>query len=538
MAKRAASICKRPAAKPRAVAKQPSTGSIRPTKPRAGAKQPSTSSIHPKDEPDVSTWAVPVAGPMEPAYADHFVEMLCEQLRHLPQHMNINMWADCAGTVSEAVAAEKIADAIWRRLRLKVTITLLGACDNNKASEKVARVDRSAKHFSRDIFDRDFAAGTFRCEICDGDEPMPTDGVDVYVCCFPCSPWSKLGQRLGFNTKASSVIWQAIKTIGHMKPCFFFFENVVTLQSSRSNDDDLDLAVIEQYVAKHLIHHSTSILKGICPTQAGYPVKKTRLAIVGWRKGVVHEDAVPACLRKLFTNPIGVASDFRHFLGLRDCPTLIEKLNRVGELPRADESDFLTRAGCACGIDPWCVCPIHLCKCKHCKLHGNGARKCSWRAAAADYLQKRIPQLLENPSTAHAVTYIQALELADRKTPTSARERNLLNIFARSVKAQPLYSTTANCDISQTIQFSHIKADGTVGTMSTGSVIFSFRDGMALTVPMMAKLMGRNVMEVTAPGVTECQFKMMLGMSFHPASAGLLIAAMLGAVGMKTEQPL
>ena len=141
-----------------------------------------------------------------------------------------------------------------------------------------------------------------------------------------------------------------------------------------------------------------------------------------------------------------------------------------------------------------------------------------------------------NPTTTHEATYMQALELADRKTPDSARERNLLNIFARSEKAQPLCTTTANCDISQTIHFSHIKADGTVGTMSTGSVIFSLRDGMMLTVSMMAKLMGRNVMEVTAPGVTDYQFKMMLGMSFHPASAGLLIAAMLGAIGMTMEQ--
>ena len=151
-----------------------------------------------------------------------------------------------------------------------------------------------------------------------------------------------------------------------------------------------------------------------------------------------------------------------------------------------------------------------------------------------------MPQLMANPSTGHAVTYMQALELADRKTPASARERNMLNIFARSTNAQPLWTTTANCDLSQTIKFSHIKADGTVGTMSTGSVIFSRRDGMALTVPMKAKLMGRNVMEIAGlgvgEGVTECQFKAMLGMSFHPASVGLLIAAMLASLGMTMSQ--
>ena len=313
---------------------------------------------------------------------------------------------------------------------------------------------------------------------------------------------------------------------------------MLNIESSRSNGGDgmPDLALIEEYISRNLIFHTTSIAKGICPTQAGYPVKKARLAIAGWRNGVVRNDALPSCLAKLFMNPIGVASDFRLFLGLRDCPILVEKLKRVGELPYADESDFLSRTGCACGIDPMRVCPVHVCKCRECKTKGVNAKKCAWRAAAADYLEKKMPQLMANPSTVHAVTYMQALELADRQTPDSARERNMLNIFARSPKAQPLCTTTANCDLSQTIKFSHVKADGTVGTMNTGSVIFSLRDGTALTVPMMAKLMGRNVMEVAAPGVTECQFKMMLGMSFHPASAGLLIAAMLGSLGMTMGQ--
>ena len=521
MAKR----CKRPAAKSKVIAKRPAAASSGPT-----------------DVPSVSRWAVPVSGPVEPQYADHFVELLCEHLEHLPQNMVINMWADCAGTVSETIAAEKIADALLKRCGKKVTINLYGACDNNKACETMARVDRSAKHFPRDIFHRDFAAGTFRCDICQCDELMPTDGVDIYVCCFPCSPWSALGKRLGFNQKASRVVWQAIQTIRHMKPCFFLFENVLNIESSRSNGVDglPDLAVIEEYVTRNLTGYTTSIAKGICPTQAGYPVKKTRLAIVGWRHGVILQTALPSCLAKLFMNPSGVGSDFRHFVGLRDCPTLIEKLKRVGELPDADEADFLSRTGCACGIDSMRVCPVHVCKCRECRTFGGNAKKCAWRAAAADYLQKKMPQLMANPSTGHAVTYMQALELADRKTPASARERNMLNIFARSTNAQPLWTTTANCDLSQTIKFSHIKADGTVGTMNTGSVIFSLRDGMALTVPMMAKLMGRNVMEIAGlgvgEGVTECQFKAMLGMSFHPASAGLLIAAMLASLGMTMSQ--
>ena len=148
MVKRVAPIRKRPAAKPKVV-----------------SKRPDAASSVPADVPSVSTWAVPVSGPLEPNYADHFVELLGEHLQHLPQNMVINMWADCAGTVSESVAAEKIADAMLTRLGKRVTINLYGACDNNKACEKMAMVDRSAEHFSRDISDRGFTAGTFHCEV-------------------------------------------------------------------------------------------------------------------------------------------------------------------------------------------------------------------------------------------------------------------------------------------------------------------------------------------------------------------------------------
>ena len=80
--------------------------------------------------------------------------------------------------------------------------------------------------------------------------------------------------------------------------------------------------MIEEYVTQYLTGYTTSIAKGICPTQAGYPVKKTRLAIVGWRHGVILQTALPSCLATLFMNPSGVGSDFRQFLGVERLPNL------------------------------------------------------------------------------------------------------------------------------------------------------------------------------------------------------------------------
>ena len=59
-------------------------------------------------------------------------------------------------------------------------------------------------------------------------------------------------------------------------------------------------------------------------------------------------------------------------------------------------------------------------------------------------------------------TYIQALELSGQNVPTSARERNLLNILARLPAAQPLSSTVMIVDISQAADRCRPKYDGQV----------------------------------------------------------------------------
>ena len=95
------------------------------------------------------------------------------------------------------------------------------------------------------------------------------------------------------------------------------------------------------------------------------------------------------------------------------------------------------------------------------------------------------------------LTYIQALELMDQKSvPTSVRERNLLNVFARLPVAQPLRSTVMIMDISQAVDRCKPKTDGSVPTMATNAKMWSFRAGRALTVSEMVKLMGHDLDDI------------------------------------------
>ena len=225
-----------------------------------------------------------------------------------------------------------------------------------------------------------------------------------------------------------------------------------------------------------------------------------------------------------------VKHDYRSFLGLGAASVAID-WSRVGCLPAAAEITLVLASGCKCGLDPMLICPVHVCMCKECKLHGVKTARCAWRQHACDYLVKKMPNLLNDPQEAHKMTYCQVADYSGGSClPNSARERNMLNIISRLPKTQPLNSTVANLDISQAIHLATVKTDGTVATMATGAVVFSLRDAMVLSVPMMAKLMGRDVTRFSNISVSGPQYKRILGMSFHPACAGLVLAGFLASI--------
>ena len=135
------------------------------------------------------------------------------------------------------------------------------------------------------------------------------------------------------------------------------------------------------------------------------------------------------------------------------------------------------------------------------------------------------------------LTYMQALELDTgtplpiRNVPQSARERNLLNVFARLPAAQPLRSTVMIMDISQAIDRCHAKTDGTVPTMATNAKMWSMRAGRPLDVSEMAKLMGHDLSTADLERTSEKSMAKMLGTSMHVATAGYALIGLLAAYG-------
>jgi DNA (cytosine-5)-methyltransferase 1 len=50
--------------------------------------------------------------------------------------------------------------------------------------------------------------------------------IDLYVCGFPCQPFSMAGQRKGLQDRRGNVFWSCIDVIKKKKPKYFILENV------------------------------------------------------------------------------------------------------------------------------------------------------------------------------------------------------------------------------------------------------------------------------------------------------------------------
>ena len=108
----------------------------------------------------------------------------------------------------------------------------------------------------------------------------------------------------------------------------------------------------------------------------------------------------------------------------------------------------ILRVRCGCTLDPNSVCERHPCKCPECR-GGSGSGTCKRRTLHTEYLSKMLSSI-HVPTELELVTYIEALELAGKPTPTSPRERSLLNIMSYHV-VDSMASSFLILDKSQSI---------------------------------------------------------------------------------------
>ncbi len=473
-----------------------------------------------------------------PPWARHFCQALAADFEAMAAKVNggevpVNLWSDCAGMATEALALADIAAACAERFGLKLRCKLYGACDNNPAAEAFILAHHRPVTFARDLFQRDFESGAYHCSIQNKKLLLPTTGIDLYTAGFPCTPWSPRGRRLGFDHQQADHAFACVRTIRHMQPCIFILENVVAVQHSGASDrgasqdgeEVSDFADISRFLLENLPSYASVIVSGLSPLHCGFPTHRTRLFVIGVRGDQASKELLEATLGQLMANPAPLACNWRSLLGL----TASVSWARLHELPTAAEQEFIIASGCVCSVDPRTPCPRHPCKCSKC-AKASQAQECIWRQKAIDWIEKHYgPQWLQG-SVTQRLTYCRIAEMQGRDTPSSARERSLLNVVACMEVLRPMAATQGILDISQAIDRCSTRTDGSIPTVATNTRLWSLSDAEELSLGSVAYLHGHELQALRGLPESPAQFRILLGNGLHRACIGMLEAAAFAAI--------
>ena len=480
-----------------------------------------------QNPPELPDWP---GEPELPAWPEHAVSTLMEFMmmikNRLGAELNVNLWSDCGGMTLEAIGLKKLATTLFKVTGVQMIVVPFIFCDKCPTARQFEMQNHDAKHISDDMAFRDFEKGTFLCSKCDDEHPMPKAGIDIYVCCFPCGPWSARGKGCGLDDKNGGVVWMAIKTIKFCMPAAWMMENVMRIDQVQKSDLQKIVDVINKVLGAWYV---VVIVKGIDPLIAGFPTHKGRLIILGGRRDLFCQFGLSRAVELLMASRLPIQYNYRQLIG---CQELTINWELAWRPIGARDQHVLLSSPCSCKLDPFQLCSAHPCKCKKC----NGTdTTCAWRQTHKQFMTKML--------ASHGVpigdvvqwfndkmTYVALIELMGYPGPKSCRERNMLNIMSLLPDVQPMGHMPAIFDISQTIGFDSLHCDGSVGTMATSSVLWSIPDARALTCLEMAKLMGHDE-NTNFSGLSDPQVRKLLGMSLHVGTAGLMMSCVLAGLG-------
>lgn len=106
--------------------------------------------------------------------------------------------------------------------------------------------------------------------------------LDLYICGFPCQPFSTAGKRLGENDPRGNIFLHCIKTIKQTDPSIFILENVKGITSIHEGTYFKKimhiLSTLTQYEINHFILNTRDY---------GIPQNRERLFIIGLKKSKI-----------------------------------------------------------------------------------------------------------------------------------------------------------------------------------------------------------------------------------------------------------
>lgn len=179
--------------------------------------------------------------------------------------MVIRVGTDCSG----------IEAPIQALIKSKIPFTHEFSSEINKYAIESIKANYSPKRLYGDP-DGPFPDG----DILNRDNSTLPD-IDLYVCGFPCQPFSLAGSRHGIDDMRGTIFWCCIDVIKTKKPAYFILENVKGLLSANEGTTwDLirkELKKLKNYKVTVFIANTKDY---------GIPQSRERVYIIGNRVGV------------------------------------------------------------------------------------------------------------------------------------------------------------------------------------------------------------------------------------------------------------
>ena len=209
--------------------------------------------------------------------------------------------------------------------------------------------------------------------------------LDLYVCGFVCSPFTKNGQRREWQHEHSHTFFASIKTILCLKPRCFVLENVLGISNNTSAQ------VVEQALSRLTPFFKIHKVKADA-LDFGVPQSRPRIFFIGLRRDTMKpgilkapDDLRQALVESKLARAHTTAPSYPVFLEQCKLPIIPNKLS-VQSVP----SDLQ----CSCG--PHSVCKLHTCKCQACIEHGPKVKACMWRSSIKAYKVQTKQQRMDH----------------------------------------------------------------------------------------------------------------------------------------------
>ena len=336
-------------------------------------------------------------------------------------------------------------------------------------------------------------------------------GVNLYICGFPCNPFSlRHTGSLCFADEKSQPFFAMLKTLRCVDPDMYLLENVEGLQRRRvqwEGEERTCLEVVQLLLRQHLPQHRHAVAPPhlTTPIAFGQHIARPRDLFLGLRKNVRRQCS---------------DADFEAEV-LRLLVEIQRRLCPAG--PAGERSSFmlgLSRGPVANGLYEACACT----SVRSCVRHSSG-RGDQWRGAHQQVWSEIAAVSGGAVDHDHYFRCAWAHGVDASSVVLVARERDLANLHAARSRLADLSTHMVN-DMSQSWGWDQCRQDGNLPTLATGSKIFSFGLGRFFTEAELFRIMGfppTYLFEEFA----EQKLKRFLGNTMHVGVVGVLLSILL-----------